>query len=290
MNTVIDFDVEKQTLARIVKYISAPPENSRVFTITPSIAQFLLDNYNLSNRRKTEDDILKYTRAMCDHRFYLTGDTLKFSDATLLRDGQHRLMACVRSGENFKTHLVFGIEDKIFPVLDDGRSRPKQTAFDLAGIKNASTVAAIVRWYQKFDTGTETKRKTISNDEALILYRVLDKTIFDDAISYARGVYTHHGFPVGQVGALYYVVASHPKADDYFHAMSTGLTGGKYRPIGVLISKISYVKKISSGRVHDVVRFAMLVNSWNCFAIGRKATMPTIMWDVSKPFPKVEGA
>tara|TARA_R110000803_G_scaffold34015_3_gene74430 strand:- start:393 stop:1265 length:873 start_codon:yes stop_codon:yes gene_type:complete len=289
MTTVVDFDKETQTLVKIEKYIKATPENSRVFTITPSIAHHLLEYYNLHNRRKSEDDVLKYTRAMCDHRWYLTGDTLKFSDAGFLRDGQHRLMACIRAGEDFKTHIVFGIPDHVFPALDDGRSRPKQTAFTLAGVKNAAKVAAIVRWHQKFVTGTVTKRKTISNDEAMILYRSMDADLLETAVAYARGTYNHHAFPVGQVGALYYAVAAHPMAESYFQALSTGLVGGKYKPIGLLASEITRIKKAAYGRVHDIVRLAMLINSWNTFAVGKTGSRPSIEWGVEQPFPKVEG-
>jgi hypothetical protein len=287
---VFNYDRDADTMKKIEKYINKSPENSRVFTITPYMAQYILDNYNLHNRRKSEEDVLKYTRAMCDHRWYLTGDTLKFSNTHLLRDGQHRLMACIRAGEDFKTHIVFGIEDTVFPALDDGRSRPKQTAFQLAGVKNAATVAAVVRWYQKFITGTEIKRKTISNDEAMILYRTLNTDTLDNAVSYARGAYSHHGLPVGQVGALYYLVAGHPKAEEYFQALSTGLTGGRYKPIGLLASEITRIKKAAFGRVHDTVRLAMLIKSWNTFTQNKRGTRPSIEWNTEKPFPEVEGA
>jgi hypothetical protein len=81
----------------------------------------------------------------------------------------------------------------------------------------------------------------------------------------------------------------HPKAEDYFNALSTGLLGGKCKPINLLISQISYIKEMSFGRVHDIVRLAMLVNSWNVFAVGKRGTKPAIEWDVSRPFPVVEG-
>jgi hypothetical protein len=58
--TIVDIaepiDQEK-TLERIRRYIEQPPENSRVFVITPMIAETILREYNIDNRpKKPEKD------------------------------------------------------------------------------------------------------------------------------------------------------------------------------------------------------------------------------------------
>jgi hypothetical protein len=121
INEVADSD-EQKTLDRIRHYIVTPPENSRVMTVTPTICPMLLE-YNISNRPKKDKKILEYANYTMAGEWMLTGDTIKFSDAGLLRDGQNRLMACIKAGVPFRTHIVFGIDDKAFDRLDQGKNR-----------------------------------------------------------------------------------------------------------------------------------------------------------------------
>jgi hypothetical protein len=55
--------------------------------------------------------------------FSLTGDTIKFGTDGLLKDGQNRLAAVVRSGVSLSTHTVFGIEPLLFDRMDIGKNR-----------------------------------------------------------------------------------------------------------------------------------------------------------------------
>ena len=89
---------EQRTLESIRKAIHNPPLNSRVFTITPTIAQ-ALEEFNQGNRPRKPVNIARYANDMAAQHWPLTGDTLKFSDAHRLRDGQNRLAACIRAAE-----------------------------------------------------------------------------------------------------------------------------------------------------------------------------------------------
>src|SRR5260370_32986795 len=110
-----------KTLERIRSYVKHAPEHSRVFTITPPIAEGLLLDYNSGNRPKKPKAIARYAEDMAAQRWSVTGDTIKFSKR--LRDGQNRLAACVRSGVPFRTYIVFGIDDDAFDRMDQGRNR-----------------------------------------------------------------------------------------------------------------------------------------------------------------------
>jgi hypothetical protein len=83
---------EQKTLERIRRYIDSPPENSKVFTITPTIAEALLRDYNFKNRPKKQKAITRYANDMAAQQWSVTGDTIKFSKEKRLRDGQNRLM------------------------------------------------------------------------------------------------------------------------------------------------------------------------------------------------------
>ena len=127
----INYD-EQKTLDRIRHYIEQPPENSRVMTITPKICAELLV-YNQNNRPEKPKKIAEYANYMMGGKWMLTGDTIKFSNAKLLRDGQNRVKACARAGVPFRTHVVFGIDDEAFDRLDQGKNRNGADVLSIAG-------------------------------------------------------------------------------------------------------------------------------------------------------------
>jgi hypothetical protein len=125
---------EQKTLERIRRYIDRPPENSKVFTITPTIAEALLRDYNFENRPKKPKAIARYADDMAAQQWSVTGDTIKFSKEKRLRDGQNRLMACVRAGAPFCTYIVFGVDDAAFDRMDQGRNRSGSDVLAIAGL------------------------------------------------------------------------------------------------------------------------------------------------------------
>ena len=80
-----------------------PPENSRVITIVPAMADWLITTFNVegaqgNRKEKKPKRIERYSDSMKDGTWLLTGEPLIFGKQKLL-DGQNRLMGCVRSDE-----------------------------------------------------------------------------------------------------------------------------------------------------------------------------------------------
>jgi hypothetical protein len=95
---------------------------------------------------------------MMADEWMLTGDTIKFSDAGLLRDGQNRLRACQRAGVPFRTHIVFGIEDEAFDRLDQGKNRNGADVLSIAGYQYVTALSGAVRWTHLIETGRAKSR------------------------------------------------------------------------------------------------------------------------------------
>lgn len=102
----------------------------------------------------------------------ITGDTVKFGSDGLLKDGQNRLSACVRSGKPLTTHVVFGIDPKLFARMDIGKNRNGADVFSIAGVPHANHVAAAVRWWLILMSEDPADRGAqFSNEELLKAYR-----------------------------------------------------------------------------------------------------------------------
>lgn len=116
------------------------PDSVVVCTVTPEMAARWLKDA-APNRRQGETAIRDYRRDMTAEQWALNGEALKFSGGRLV-DGQHRLEACVRSGEPFQTFLI-GIDDDAVRTLDSGRKRTTAHALQIDGFENAAHVCAI---------------------------------------------------------------------------------------------------------------------------------------------------
>lgn len=112
--------------------------------ITPEIAEEML-RHNTHNRhlsssiKNNRGNIFK---SMECNEWRLTGESIKFAKDGTLLDGQHRLSACVTTGNPFTTVIVRGLEIDSQELMDSGRKRSTSDVLSIDGIKNARTVAA----------------------------------------------------------------------------------------------------------------------------------------------------
>jgi hypothetical protein len=280
-------DQHKRALMAIDRFIANPPDNSRVFWITPEMATYLLEKYNIANRPHKPTKIGLYAAAMQAGEWRLTGDTLKFSDRGICRDGQNRLLASAASGSPFQTHVVFGVPDEFFSAMDQGKNRDGSDLLAIAGVANSTIVSAGIRWAHLYDTGTVKLRTTLQAPETLRLYeeRYHNITRF---VPIARSIYSTHKWPAGFiVGTLNYLAGVDAKAaDEFAQAMANSQFSGKYLPLNKMNGALIGVATVSSGRINDVYRAAVMVIAWNLIRTGKKGKQSDFGWDSTRePFP-----
>lgn len=280
-------------LAKIEHYIKNPPQNSRVFTISPENAQMILDLYNVENRPRKPGNIKRYADDMANARWPLTGDTLKFSDRSLLRDGQNRLLACVFSGVPFTSHFVFGIPDAAFKLLDRGKNRDGGDVLSIAQVANAGQVSASIKWAEKL-THDPKNRTPLEPHQILELYRATyEAGGIQDRVTEARAIYATTKHPIGFVaGLLWHLYQSDPRKAAMFARVweARGVTkrGVQGKQIEAMIKALDQLASVSSGRVHDTVRAAWAVLAWNGFKAGRRMTVKSFSWNPSEDdFPEI---
>lgn len=274
-----------ELIAMIKRYIKNPPPTSRVITFTPELAEWILANINPGNRPKKSGKIIEYAAAMTAQRWALNGETVTFSDAGRLANGQNRMAACVRAGVSFTTHVIFGVPDESFDRMDIGKNRNPGDVLAIAGFKNTTALAGALRWTHLIETGTVKSRTSPSPAETLELIRNSYPGLpafVPDAISVSR----YSGQPPSIAGAILYLTdeANHERAVKFAEAWTTGSKGGVF---GKLSKAIGRVDKASTGRVHDVVRAAFIVQAWNLFVAGHTGTLSSFNWSLEDTFPTI---
>ena len=74
---------------------------------------------------------------------------------------------------------------------------------------------------------------------------------------------------------------------DFANAWETGNKAPEFNAIGLMQKTIWGLQAVTSGRVHDVVRAALVIKAWNLFIAGRKGRGPDMQWQTSEPFPNI---
>jgi len=278
------------TLARIKRYIYNPPENSRVFTITPAVARELLNEYNRGNRTRKPRSLQRYINDMKENRWYVTGDTVKFSDSMLLRDGQHRLMACVASNMPFVTHVIFGVDDRCFAFLDRGKNRSGDDALEIAGKVNTRRLSAAARWWRLIETERVKNRDTYEPSEILAVCDAHPQ--LEKFVAHGRQIERQYGEPCGLMAAIMYGWhrANPNLATEAITALGGGAISKRFSPFRKVLAEIQKTKANSQGRVHDVVRAALWVKAWNLVVENRAGTAKDLTFKAnSDVFPAIKG-
>jgi hypothetical protein len=92
-------------------------------TITPQIARFYLENFNVDNRKMTRASVIGIRRLIDNGEFETTPQGIVFGESGRLLDGQTRLQAISESGITQVMQVHRGVKDELFKKLDQGRKR-----------------------------------------------------------------------------------------------------------------------------------------------------------------------
>lgn len=281
---------EDKILLAIRKYIGNPPETSKLIEFTPNISSWVLENINVGNRTKKPQKIREYADDMAAAAWGITGATVVFGEDGRLKDGQNRLMACVQSGCNFRTHVVFGIDPSLFGKMDIGKVRNPGDVFHIAGVKNANDVSAAIRWLDILTSKNPLSRETRSGDYLLKRYQERFGQI-TNSIGPARMVRRNCAHPMGNVAALHYLfsIVDLVKADDFMNRWASGMRDGKQDPISNMQNQVMAIKTSNQGRIHEAVRNALIIKAWNHYYLGKKIPLSKMQWTLGEHFPQIEG-
>jgi hypothetical protein len=276
------------TLKLILSSIAHPPQTSLVFTITPEIASYIIENHNVGNRGKRFIKIKQYAADMTSDDWQMTGEPLKFSDLGLLRDGQNRLYACVESGKSFKTHIIFGLPDTSFQKMDQGAKRSGGDVLQIAGYTDTNNLSAAIRWVWLIDSGRVKLRQGLEPSTTLHLLQTRYQSLPDNLKTAGR-IYQTYRQPKGLMAALFYHFnkLNPDKAQEWAGYWESGQENAKTKSIQLATKKLKEIDTISSGRVNDVVRAALLIIAWNMF-VTKKAKVGDMQWTRNDPFPEIE--
>lgn len=146
----------------------APPENNnwKTLVITPRMAEELLEK-NTNNRNVSPAKIKRYATAMEEGRWKQNGETLKMSLSGRLMDGQHRLMAIIKTGTPQTMTIASQLAEDAVTTIDCGMKRTTAHTLEYAGLKNCKPLAATLNILKRLTGDNVVVKDGYHNDEVV---------------------------------------------------------------------------------------------------------------------------
>jgi hypothetical protein len=266
-------------------------------TVSPETADRWLSLYNVGNRRISQVAVARYANDMSLGRWkHRTGEPIIFDTSGRLQQGQHRLMAVVKSGKSITFMVVRGADPDDFRVLDQGIRRSTGQILGIAGIANNTTVAAIARniiLLREYDDRPWSGVSDISPQ------RVIDLTLscpdlIQDAVRHGQEARRGALIPESQYATIYFfVAASSGNASmscwrNFHERVCSGEMVGTGDPEFALrrwaVNRRSAGIVKSSGHASGQSTAALIAKAWNGRVEGKR--MSIVQWKRSElPMP-----
>ena len=119
-------------------------------TVTPAMASSYL-KLNQKNRVPSKAQVATLSSYMENGLWEFDGSPIRFSAAGTLLDGQHRLLAVVKSQTSQDFVVVRGVSEGSQLVMDTGKKRSLADAISMDGHANANNIAAAVSATYKWE-------------------------------------------------------------------------------------------------------------------------------------------
>lgn len=98
---------------------------TKVMTITPELAKSWLSSSNIENREVKLKTVDKYAGRIMAGEWIVVDQLISFDVNGRLQNGQHRLMAVVKTGRSIEALVGFGFAEETYKYLDQGHNRTK---------------------------------------------------------------------------------------------------------------------------------------------------------------------
>lgn len=245
------------------------PEEAETFrptTVTIETLIRMLMTANVArNRRISLPHVLKLARDMTDKHWVFAGDPIKIDDDGYVIDGQHRLLAIIKSNTTQRLVIMRNASRDVQLVTDIGRPRMARDQLVMRGTPNATNAAAGAKLLLKWRSGSimnSTYQPTIPE----IVLLIESTPAISEACSKAMKARTHIArAPVSALIAAYVQAGEIDvnARDFFFEKLTFGDGLPQQHPILTLRNTFTRRGGIHAMRFRQLGHLYMIVHAWN---------------------------
>lgn len=182
-----------------------------IVTVTPELASEWLSKPSPRQRSAARTTVATYARAMSEGRWIEpTTDPIAFTADGLLLNGQHRLLAVIRSGVTLEMLIALEVAEALFGVIDQGRKRQAPQFIRRPSANQIGTTARIILWYDHRRMSNPAApmnpvgigAMAFDNDEILALVESPFGDVIEESVRLAGPAYKAATIPLSQHAAV----------------------------------------------------------------------------------------
>lgn len=246
-------------------------------TITPALAEEMLARNTGNFRKVIPDRVRKYSASMLSNEWEENGETIKLAYDGLVLDGQHRLLAIVKSGVTIRCIVVSGLPHESAKTMDGGKPRALSDWVRHSGQKNAAAITAIGRMVMYYRAGIWTRQGFSSSDVSDAA--VLEFIAANDEIlqgSHRLACLCHRMIHPSSLGAIILIAADGRNPADnemcvwFCEALAKGVNLGADEPVLHLRNKLNVQ---THKREANYVQRMLACLAWNRTVRGETCRM-----------------
>lgn len=262
---------------------------SRVERITPDIAREYL-NRNTSNRCVTQSMVNFYAREMQCGRWQFNGDSIRFDSNGNLIDGQHRLLAIIKSGVSLDMLVISGLDSKSFLTIDQGKKRSVGDCFSISGIRQYTLVSGIVRGKMMLEKSRSISsasggdRNARASSSQLILEEYQAHALeYSNIACFANNAYkAMRIITPAEIGGYYahlmLTLGWAQEVIEDFLSQITGFTNPTHPTLQLLNKRLICSRTTNAIKITSAYRQQLIIKCWNNFVSGGKP-FKTLKWN-----------
>tara|TARA_B110000908_G_scaffold100108_1_gene118158 strand:+ start:2451 stop:3308 length:858 start_codon:yes stop_codon:yes gene_type:complete len=246
--------------------------------ITPQVAQKYL-SHNTQNRKESPRNVNFLVDQMKKGLFLENGESIVFDVNNNLTDGQHRLMAILKSGIPYHIPVVRGVQKNTMATYDTGKNRSSIDILNLNGFKNATNLSALVKLIYKYETKkskssdsfTKNRIEGLTNQQVLN-YCLKNNDWLQGLMRNSANLYSKaktRVLGVSNLSFIAYVVGGKEPNEQVYDFMKNiyGITRTEGTATSYLYSRL-YNSKINKEPLNFYWTLGMSLKAWNYFIDG----------------------
>lgn len=248
----------------------------RVVTITPQLAELWLEKRD-AQRKVSQLHVDCLARMMESGDWQdLNGDTIVFDRNGNVIDGQHRLLAVIKSNIHITTDVALGREPTaIYSIDQGGKKRIFKDFLEIEGKENTEVIAAALRrlhYYRKNAAPGSTARRLSPSVQELSTLLKKNPAIYDSVL-YASSI---KGLLPPSMGVYFHYIFTEielKKAEEFFRILcfGTGEDGVKKGcPVAILAKTLRTSRQNRQYKITPTQQQAITIIAWNYYREGRK--------------------
>lgn len=259
--------------------------------ITPDLAAKWLATVNTHNRNLRPDRVASYARDMAAGEWLENGDSIRFDEAGVLLDGQHRLAAIVQADVSIPVLVVTGLPMRTQDTMDNGLHRKLSDVLTLRGETNTDLLAAVIRRAKSFTEHADSPMRGFARHKSVytttecleFLHQHPELRAYSKA---SKNISKPSFIPAATVAVAYWLFASIDEGDahEYMAQVSEGANLDSSDPVFLLRKRAVQMQR-ETGRYPGHIYLALMIKAWNAYRMGQKLTVLSYRSGGASPEP-----